>query len=133
MAPREYGAAVTSTRVGAALTGGAGPIVYRAAKAAVIHFSRGAAIDLAKDAACPYCRAPVAVLDPDALGQTVAALSAAESARHRIDPVAMADALMEAGRFNHTLADRAPGGNVDAIVAAIQLGATALDILFNDR
>jgi uncharacterized protein YbaR (Trm112 family) len=93
----------------------------------------GAAIDLAKDAACPYCRAPVAVLDPDALGQTVAALSAAESARHRIDPVAMADALMEAGRFNHTLADRAPGGNVDAIVAAIQLGATALDILFNDR
>jgi len=93
----------------------------------------GAAIDLAKDAACPYCRAPVAVLDPDALAHTVAALSAAESARHHIDPVAMADALMEAGRFNHSLADRAPGGSIDAIVAAIQLGATALDILFDDR
>jgi len=93
----------------------------------------GASIDLAKDAACPYCRAPVAVLDPDALAQTVASLSAAETARHQIDPVAMADALMEAERFNHTLADRAPGGNTEAIIAAIQLGATALDILFNDR
>ena len=68
----------------------------------------GAAIDLAKDPACRYCRAPVAVLDPDALAQTVAALSAAETARHHIDPVAMADALMEAERFNHTLADRPP-------------------------
>jgi hypothetical protein len=93
----------------------------------------GAAIDLAKDAACTYCRAPVAVLDPDALAQTVAALSTAESARHNINPVALADALMEAERFNHTLADRAPGGNTDAIVAAIQLGATALDILFHVR
>jgi hypothetical protein len=73
------------------------------------------------------------VLDPDALAQTVAALSTAESARHNINPVALADALMEAERFNHTLADRAPGGNTDAIVAAIQLGATALDILFHVR
>ena len=93
----------------------------------------GAAVDLAKDPACPYCRAPIAVLDPDALAKTVAALSAAETARHHIDPVALADALMEAERFNHTLADRAPDGNADAIFAAIQLGATALDILFNDR
>lgn len=93
----------------------------------------GAAIDLAKDAACPYCRAPIAVLDPDALAQTVAALTAAETARHSIDPVALADALMEAERFNHTLADRPPGGDADAILAAIQLGATALDILFNER
>jgi hypothetical protein len=92
----------------------------------------GAAIDLAKDAACPYCRAPVAVLDPDALAQTVASLSAADSARHRIDPGALADALMEAERFNRVLAERPPAGNADAIVAAIQLGATALDILFGD-
>jgi NAD(P)-dependent dehydrogenase (short-subunit alcohol dehydrogenase family) len=41
------GGSIINTSSIAALTGGAGPIVYRAAKAAVIHFSRGAAIDLA--------------------------------------------------------------------------------------
>ena len=41
------GGAIVNTASIAALTGGAGPIVYRAAKAAVVHFSRGAAIDLA--------------------------------------------------------------------------------------
>jgi hypothetical protein len=93
----------------------------------------GAAIDLAKDTACPYCRAPVAVLDPDALAQTVASLSAAESARHHIDPTALGDALVEAERFNRALAREAMVDRGDAIVAAIQLGATALDILFHDR
>ena len=93
----------------------------------------GAAVDLAKDAACPYCRAPIAVLDPEALAQTVAALSAAETARHRIDPAALADSLMEAERFNHSLADRAPVDAADAILAAIQLGASAMDILFKAR
>jgi ssDNA-binding Zn-finger/Zn-ribbon topoisomerase 1 len=93
----------------------------------------GAAIDLAKDAACRYCRAPVAVLDPDALAQTVASLSAAETKRHRIDPAAMADALTEAERFNHSLASPSLSGTADAILDAIQLGATALDILFSSR
>ena len=93
----------------------------------------GAAIDLGRDTACRYCRAPIAVLDPDALGDTVAALSTAESARHRVDPVAMAGALVEAERFNHMLAARPPPLDGDAIVAAIQLGATALDILFGER
>jgi len=41
------GGSIINTSSIAALTGGAGPIVYRAAKAAVGHFSRGAAIDLA--------------------------------------------------------------------------------------
>jgi NAD(P)-dependent dehydrogenase (short-subunit alcohol dehydrogenase family) len=41
------GGSIINTSSIAGLTGGAGPIVYRAAKAAVVHFSRGAAIDLA--------------------------------------------------------------------------------------
>lgn len=93
----------------------------------------GAAIDLGHDTACRYCRAPVAVLDPKALEDTVAALSAAESRRHHIDPAALAGALHEAERFNHALAERPPSGGADAILAAIQLGATALDILFSSR
>ena len=93
----------------------------------------GAAIDLGHDPACRYCRAPIAVLDPHALEDTVATLSTAEGARHRIDPAALAGALLEAERFNDTLATRLPSGSGDAILAAIRLGATALDILFSSR
>jgi hypothetical protein len=94
----------------------------------------GAAIELATDAACRYCRAPVAVLDPDALSRTVASLSAAEARRHRIDPLALADGLLAAERLNSILArEGAAGDTTGAIVAALELGATALDVLFGSR
>ena len=41
--------------------------------------SCGAPVDLEKDAACPYCRAPIAILDPDAVDATVRALESAET------------------------------------------------------
>ena len=41
------GGAIVNTSSIAAITGGAGPIVYRASKAAVVQFSKSAAIDLA--------------------------------------------------------------------------------------
>lgn len=94
----------------------------------------GAAIELAADTACRYCRAPVSVLDPDALSRTVEALTAAEARRHEIDPVALADGLLAAERFNRALAEDAPPRPApDAILAAIRMGATALDILFSAR
>jgi DNA-directed RNA polymerase subunit RPC12/RpoP len=94
----------------------------------------GAAIDLAADTACRYCRAPVAVLDPDALSRTVDALTAAEARRHEIDPAALAEGLLAAERLNRTLADDTrPAQAADAILAAIEMGATALDILFSGR
>jgi len=37
----------------------------------------GAAINLATDAACPYCRAPIALIDPDSVAKAVRELSAA--------------------------------------------------------
>lgn len=91
----------------------------------------GAGIDLSTDSACRYCRAPVTVLDPDALSRTVASLSDAEAKRHHIDPQVLADALMAAERpaawrADMTRAARTP----DAVVAAIEFGATALDLLF---
>ncbi|MEO8484773.1 MAG: zf-TFIIB domain-containing protein [Betaproteobacteria bacterium] len=93
----------------------------------------GAAIDLATDTACRYCRAPIAVLDPDALGRTVAELTTAEARRHHIDTAALVEGLDAAGRFNATLVDGPASGRADAILAAIELGATALDILFTSR
>ena len=93
----------------------------------------GAAIDLGRDTACPYCRAPIAVLDRDALAETVASLTAAESARHPVDPVALAAALADVDRFNRRLASRPSSDTADAILAAIQVGATALDIRVSSR
>lgn len=94
----------------------------------------GAGIDLAADTACRYCRAPIAVLDPDALSRTVAALTTAEARRNQIDPEALAEGILAAERLNRTLAaDARPASAADAIVAAIDFGATALDVLFSSR
>ncbi|CAG0992928.1 hypothetical protein BURK1_02369 [Burkholderiales bacterium] len=94
----------------------------------------GASIDLVADTACGYCRAPIAVLDPDALSRTVDALTAAEARRNRIDAGALAEGLMVAERMRRTLAGDAPARRgADAIAAAIEMGATALDILFAAR
>ena len=48
--------------------------------------SCGAAVDITKESACPYCRAPIAMLDPDQLEKTVAELEASEARRHETDP-----------------------------------------------
>ena len=94
----------------------------------------GAGIDLAADTACRYCRAPIAVLDPDALSRTVEALTTAEARRNQIDPEALAEGILAAERLGRTLsADARPGRAGDAIVAAIALGASALDLLFSSR
>lgn len=53
----------------------------------------GAPIDLANDTVCPYCRSPLAILDPDAVANTLHELNTAEVARHTIDVDRLADAL----------------------------------------
>jgi hypothetical protein len=53
----------------------------RAVVARVRCTSCGAPIDLARDAACSYCRAPIAILDADAVQGTVAQLTREEQAR----------------------------------------------------
>ncbi|MCC7113046.1 MAG: zf-TFIIB domain-containing protein [Burkholderiales bacterium] len=91
----------------------------------------GAGIDLARDTACPYCRAPITVLDPGTLARTVESLSAAEARRHQVDPIALADALAQAERMDRALAaPDSPAARADAILSAVELGATALDVLF---
>lgn len=60
--------------------------------------SCGAPVDLEKDTACPYCRAPIAILDPDAVAATVRALQTAEARRTTIDVDALVDGMLEAHR-----------------------------------
>jgi len=52
------GGSIINTSSIAALSGGAGPITYRVSKAAVVQFSRSAAIDLADDGIRVNCIAP---------------------------------------------------------------------------
>jgi uncharacterized protein YbaR (Trm112 family) len=53
--------------------------------------SCGGPIDLARDAACPYCHAPIAILDPDAVQKALASLEAEERER-----TARADLILDA-------------------------------------
>jgi hypothetical protein len=53
----------------------------------------GAPVDLQRDAACPYCRSPLAILDPEAVNKALRELSTAEIQRTTIDVDRLADAL----------------------------------------
>jgi hypothetical protein len=66
--------------------------------------SCGAPVNLERDAQCTYCRAPIAILDAQAVERALAELSAAERKRTTVDPTAAVDALLAGKRFERTLA-----------------------------
>ncbi len=63
--------------------------------------SCGAPVDLERATACPYCRAPIAILDPDAVAATARSLAAAETKRTTIDFDTLVDGLLDAPRGTH--------------------------------
>ena len=60
--------------------------------------SCGAPVNLERDSQCSFCRAPLAILDPDAVQRTLAELSAEERKRRTVDPHAAVDALLAGQR-----------------------------------
>lgn len=81
----------------------------------VIHCSScGAPVNLERDAVCPYCRAPIAIVDPDAVAATVATLRAAETRRTTVDTTAYVDAILDAQRTRYGPLWQAPGLEDDA-------------------
>lgn len=103
--------------------------------------SCGAPIDLARDAQCRYCHMPLAILDADAVRKTLADLTAAESARHRVDPMAPMQAKLEGQRMLRRLSQyegHAANGwwNSDfgggSIVDLSDLVSGAIDFLMTD-
>ena len=54
----------------------------------------GAPVDIRKDAACTHCRAPIAILDPDAVEQALATYHQSEVKRSVRDPNALAEAIL---------------------------------------
>ena len=85
--------------------------------------SCGAPIDVARDASCAYCHAPLAVLDADAMKRTVAELSEQERNRTTVDPAAAIDALIAGRRVESRLGriERSGMEGVDLLNEAIGL------------
>ncbi len=94
--------------------------------------SCGGAVNLERDPVCPYCRAPIAILDADAVKRTLTELSAGETRRRTVDPHAAIDALLagqRAGggerRSRSVFGDGASAWNTDVV----DLLAEALGLL----
>lgn len=90
--------------------------------------SCGGPVDLENDSACPYCRAPISILDPDAIAATVRALESAERRRTTVDVDALVDGMLDAHRRAAEL-DRAAARPAESGAAAIDLVALGLTAL----
>ncbi len=90
--------------------------------------SCGGPVDLEKDSACPYCRAPISILDPDAVEGTVRALESAETRRKVIDVDALVDGMLVAHRRAAELdsVEARGEGTGAAAVDLITLGLSAV-------
>ena len=64
----------------------------------------GAPVDLARDPQCAYCRAPISILDADAVRKTLAELDEQRQRGRTIDPAAAIEGLIAGKRFERKLA-----------------------------
>ena len=78
--------------------------------------SCGAPVDIARDAQCPYCHAPISILDADAVKHAVESLGEQEKRVAQVNPSAVLDALI-AGKG----ASAAPAEPVDLVRGAISM------------
>ncbi len=87
--------------------------------------SCGAPVPLDRDAVCPYCGAPVMLLDPDAVGKALAELDAAEAQRTEPRPVS-GDALVAIANVERELAKNRSDFATDSAVDVVAAGISAL-------
>jgi len=90
--------------------------------------SCAAPVDLERQAACGYCRAPIAILDPDAVAAALRELDAIAAKRAAVaSPEAAAAAVLETARFDRAMraeqARRPEMGGIDLI--GVGLGVLA--------
>ena len=97
--------------------------------------SCGAPIDLATSTACEFCRAPIAILDPEAASRAVRELTVVQSGTPQPmdDAARAAAAVMAAAQFEKALArERAQRANGFA-VDLVSLGLSALAAILLPR
>lgn len=97
--------------------------------------SCGAPFDMRKDAACPYCRAPISLLDPKAVEQALAHYQRAETQRNERDPLAIADALLhnERGRARQQRQEAQQRTHQDLLGDVLDSGLDAVWSLLNNH
>ncbi len=85
--------------------------------------SCGGPVSVEKDAACPYCRSPLSILDADAVQRTLAQLSEQERRRTVRDPAAEIEALLAGQRTARQLglAERGSSVGIDLVREALGL------------
>ena len=103
----------------------------------------GGPVDLKRESACGYCRAPISILDADAVKRTLAELAAAERREPmappmpRVDPDRALQAVLSGQRFEHRL-NRGSGMRAAASMPTlvsdgpVDLLTEALDFLMGD-
>ncbi len=89
--------------------------------------SCGAPVDLTGDA-CVHCRAPISILDADAVAKTLAKLSSAEAAPRKVDPAAAVEAALAGKRVPRGPASAA-GRHGASPPDSVELVGDALDLL----
>jgi hypothetical protein len=93
--------------------------------------SCGAPVDLERQAACGYCRAPIAILDPGAVAAALRELDAAAAGRAAVaSPEAVAAGVLEAARFERAMraeqARRADVNGIDLVGVGLSVLAALL-------
>ena len=90
--------------------------------------SCGAPIDLAKSTACEFCRAPIAILDPEAASRAMRELTTAETeVPQPMDQAARAAAgIMAAAQFERALAREQAERKQGFAVDLVEIGLSAL-------
>jgi hypothetical protein len=102
----------------------------RAQVAQVCCSSCGARLELERETACRYCRAPISILDADAVRKTLAQLTVKEQARHRpIDPVTAVDAVLQGQRASRRVAYSRGARPGSETWGGVDLVGEALDVL----
>lgn len=86
----------------------------------------GAPVDIRKDHACQHCRAPISILDPDAVDKALARLDQAENRRITRDVEMLGDAIIlrEREASRHQREERLRRNNLDIgdlIVSGVDL------------
>ena len=98
--------------------------------------SCGAPIDLAKSTACEFCRAPIAILDPEAASRAVRELTTAEPAAPpppMDDAARAAAAVMAAAQFERALAREQAERESGFAVDLVAIGLSALAAVLGSR
>jgi len=86
--------------------------------------SCGAPVDLERATACGYCRAPIVVLDPDAVTKAIRQLDTAET--HAAPPDQNAAGFLEAARFEREMKREQARGSQGSMVDLVSVGIGVL-------